>query len=68
MLNETFFTYLGGLNYFTDSDPQAKLTYADLKEHIGVDCPSTSTRRSTSAVYTPGTPPRMRRAACPVLR
>ena len=24
--------------YFTDSDPQAKLTYADLKEHIGVDC------------------------------
>ena len=32
------FTYLGGLNYFTDSDPQAKLTYADLKEHIGVDC------------------------------
>ena len=38
VLNETFFTYLGGLNYFTDSDPQAKLTYADLKEHIGVDC------------------------------
>ena len=37
-LNETFFTYLGGLNYFTDSDPQAKLTYAGLKEHIGVDC------------------------------
>ncbi len=27
VLNETFFTYLGGLNYFTDSDPQAKLTY-----------------------------------------
>lgn len=27
--------------------------------------PSTSTRRSTSAVYTPGTPSRMRRAACP---
>lgn len=38
VLNETFATYLGGLNYFTDSDPQAKLTYADLKEHIGVDC------------------------------
>ena len=38
VLNETFFTYLGGLNYFTDGDPQAKLTYADLKEHIGVDC------------------------------
>ena len=38
MLNETFSTYLGGLNYFTDGDPQAKLTYADLKEHIGVDC------------------------------
>lgn len=38
VLNETFFTYLGGLNYFTDSDPQAKLTYAELKEHIGVDC------------------------------
>ena len=26
VLNETFSTYLGGLNYFTDSDPQAKLT------------------------------------------
>ena len=38
VLNETFFTYLGGLNYFTDSDAQSKLTYADLKEHIGVDC------------------------------
>ena len=36
--SDTFFTYLGGLNYFTDSDPQAKLTYADLKELIGVDC------------------------------
>ena len=29
VLNETFFTYLGGLNYFTESDA---------KEHIGVDC------------------------------
>ncbi len=38
VLNETFFTYLGGLNYFTDGDEQAKLTYGDLKEHIGVDC------------------------------
>ena len=38
VLNETFFTYLGGLNYFTESDTQSKLTYADLKEHIGVDC------------------------------
>ena len=37
-LHETFYTYLGGLNYFTDGDEQAKLTYADLKEHIGVDC------------------------------
>lgn len=38
VLNETFFTYLGGLNYFTESDAQSKLTYAELKEHIGVDC------------------------------
>ena len=38
VLNETFFTYLGGLNYFTESDAQSKLTYAGLKEHIGVDC------------------------------
>ena len=38
VLNETFFTYLGGLNYFTEGDVQSKLTYADLKEHIGVDC------------------------------
>ena len=38
VLNETFFTYLGGLNYFTESDAQSKLTYADLKAHIGVDC------------------------------
>lgn len=38
VLNETFLTYLGGLNYFTESDAQSKLTYADLKEHIGVDC------------------------------
>lgn len=38
VLSETFYTYLGGLNYFTDGDEQAKLTYADLKEHIGVDC------------------------------
>ena len=38
VLNETFFTYRGGLNYFTDGDEQAKLTYGDLKEHIGVDC------------------------------
>ena len=38
VLNETFFTYLGGLNYFTEDDAQSKLTYADLKEHIGVDC------------------------------
>ena len=38
VLNETFFTYLGGLNYFTESDAQSKLTYSDLKEHIGVDC------------------------------
>ena len=38
VLNETFFTYLGGLNYFTEDDAQSKLTYADLKDHIGVDC------------------------------
>ena len=38
VLNETFFTYLGGLNYFTEGDAQSKLTYADLKAHIGVDC------------------------------
>ena len=38
VLNETFFTYLGGLNYFTEGDAQSKLTYAELKEHIGVDC------------------------------
>ena len=38
VLNETFFTYLGGLNYFTEGDAQSKLTYADLKEHIGADC------------------------------
>ena len=38
VLNETFFTYLGGLNYFTEGDAQSKLTYADLKEYIGVDC------------------------------
>ena len=38
VLNETFFTYLGGLNYFTEDDAQSKLAYADLKEHIGVDC------------------------------
>ena len=38
VLNETFFTYLGGLNYFTEDDAQSKLTYAELKEHIGVDC------------------------------
>ena len=38
VLNETFFTYLGGLNYFSDDEEQSKLTYADLKEHIGVDC------------------------------
>ena len=62
VLNETFFTYLGGLNYFTEGDAQSKLTYAELKEHIG---PSTSTRRSTSAVYTPGTPKRMTRAHWP---
>ena len=66
VLNETFFTYLGGLNYFTESDAQSKLTYADLKEHIGVDCSSIGMKRSTSAVYTPGTPPRMTRAACPL--
>ena len=29
---------LDGLNYFSDDDEQSKLTYADLKEHIGVDC------------------------------
>ena len=40
VLNETFFTYLGGLNYFSDDDEQSKLTYADLKEHIGVDADS----------------------------
>ena len=38
VLNETFFTYLGGLNYFTERDAQSKLTYAELKEQIGVDC------------------------------
>ena len=38
VLNETFFTYLGGLNYFTEGDAQSKRTYAELKEHIGVDC------------------------------
>ena len=38
VLNETFATYLGGLNYFTEGDAQSKLTYAELKEHIGVDC------------------------------
>ena len=38
VLNETFFTYLGGLNYFTIDEPQSKMTYADLKAHIGVDC------------------------------
>lgn len=31
VLNETFFTYLGGLNYFTESDAQSKLTYTDVK-------------------------------------
>ena len=44
VLNETFFTYLGGLNYFSDDDEQSKLTYADLKEHIGVDCSDCATR------------------------
>ena len=63
VLNETFFTYLGGLNYFTDSDAQSKLTYADLKAHIGVDCSEYSMMRRTSAAYTPGTPRRMMRAA-----
>ena len=38
VLNETFFTYLGGLNYFSDDEEQSKLTYADVKGHIGVDC------------------------------
>ncbi len=38
VLNETFFTHLGGLNYFGIDDAQSKMTYADLKEHIGVDC------------------------------
>ena len=38
VLNETFATYLGGLNYFTIDEPQSKMTYADLKAHIGVDC------------------------------
>ena len=37
VLSETFNTYLGGLNYFPGTDKE-KLTYADLKEHIGVDC------------------------------
>ncbi len=37
VLSETFNTYLGGLNYFAGTDME-KLTYADLKEHIGVDC------------------------------
>ena len=37
VLSETFKTYLGGLNYFAGTDME-KLTYADLKEHIGVDC------------------------------
>ena len=38
VLNETFATYLGGLNYFSIDEPQSKMTYADLKAHIGVDC------------------------------
>ena len=33
VLNETFATYLGGLNYFTIDEPQSKMTYADLKAH-----------------------------------
>ena len=37
VLSETFNTYLGGLTYLEGSD-YGKLTYADLKEHIGVDC------------------------------
>lgn len=37
VLSETFNTYLGGLNYFVGTDME-KLTYADLKGHIGVDC------------------------------
>ena len=39
VLSETFKTYLGGLNYFAGTDME-KLTYADLKGHIGVDCTS----------------------------
>ena len=65
VLNETFFTYLGGLNYFTESDAQSKLTYADLKEHIGVDCSEYRYEEEYQRGYTPGTPPRMMRAACP---
>ena len=37
VLSETFNTYLGGLNYFVGTDME-KLTYADLKGHIVVDC------------------------------
>lgn len=36
VLRETFYTYLGGLNYFEGSE-QEKLTYSDVKDHIGVD-------------------------------
>lgn len=39
VLSEAFKTYLGGLNYFTGTDME-KLTYSDLKEHIGMDCSS----------------------------
>lgn len=38
VLQETFVTYLGGTNYFDFDSPQAKMTYADVKAHIGVDC------------------------------
>ena len=64
VLNETFFTYLGGLNYFSDDDEQSKLTYADLKEHIGVD-PTIAMTKPTSAASIHGTPMRMTPAPCP---
>ena len=68
VLNETFFTYLGGLNYFSDDEEQSKLTYADLKEHIGVDCSEYQYQEEyqpTSAASTHGTPMRMTPAPCP---
>lgn len=62
VLNETFATYLGGLNYFTIDEPQSKMTYADLRHTSVWTAPSTGMTRTTSAAFTPGTPPRMKRA------